>query len=211
MKFLSLITLASFAIATPFRRQQTVTGTLQSSVNTLSSAVTVSLNEIDDAVDAIQDNVDAEVIIQLQALIKANYQAIGQALNTSTTNIVGVTTGAVGGVAGQAVGLTTQQIIQLTATIRRTIATLEDIGATITVTVTDLTPAVRATFQAEVDAVIQLINPFITPLLLFSAAVRSAAVTVTVVITGLDNAIANLIRTQNDLVASIGITPVTGF
>jgi hypothetical protein len=165
----------------------------------------------DDAVDAIQDNVDAEVIIQLQALIKANYQAIGQALNTSTTNIVGVTTGAVGGVAGQAVGLTTQQIIQLTATIRRTIATLEDIGATITVTVTDLTPAVRATFQAEVDAVIQLINPFITPLLLFSAAVRSAAVTVTVVITGLDNAIANLIRTQNDLVASIGITPVTGF
>jgi hypothetical protein len=46
MKFLTLITLASFAVATPFRRQQTVTGTLRSSVNTLSNAVTVSLNEI---------------------------------------------------------------------------------------------------------------------------------------------------------------------
>ncbi|KAM0230923.1 hypothetical protein ACHAP5_011244 [Fusarium lateritium] len=210
MKFLTLITLASFAVATPFRRQQTVTGTLQSSVNTFSDAAVVSLNEIDDAVDAIKGNVDAQVVVQLQALIKANYQAILQALGASTNTIVGVTTGAVGGVAGQAIGLTQQQIIQLTATIRRTIVTLENIGATITVTVTDLTPAVRATFQAEVDAVIQAINPFITPLLLFSAAVRSAAVGVSVVITGLDAAIANLIRTQNDLVTSIGITPVSG-
>ncbi|KAM0199149.1 hypothetical protein ACHAPA_001620 [Fusarium lateritium] len=210
MKFLTLITLASFAVATPFRRQQTVTGTLQSSVNTFSNAAVVSLNEIDDAVDAIKGNVDAQVVVQLQTLIKANYQAILQALNASTTTIVGVTTGAAGGVAGQAVGLTQQQIIQLTATIRRTIVTLENIGATITVTVTDLTPAVRATFQAEVDAVIQALNPYITPILLFSAAVRSAAVGVSVVITGLDAAIANLIRTQNDLVTSIGITPVSG-
>ncbi|SPJ84309.1 uncharacterized protein FTOL_10827 [Fusarium torulosum] len=210
MKFLALITLASFAVATPFRRQQTVTGTLQSSVNTLSNAVTVSLNEIDNAVDAIKDNVDAQVLIQIQALIKANYQAIGQALNASTISIVGVTTGAVGGVAGQAIGLTQQQIIQLTATIRRTIKTLENIGATITVTVTDLTPAVRATFQAEVDAVIQLLGPFITPLLLFSVAVRNVAVGVSVVITGLDAAITNLISTQNELVATIGITPVSG-
>ncbi|CAJ0553423.1 Ff.00g119350.m01.CDS01 [Fusarium sp. VM40] len=211
MKFLSLITLASFAIATPFRRQQTVTGTLQSSVNTLSNAVTVNVNEINDALDTIQGSVDAQVIIQVQALLRANYQAIAQALNTSTINIIGVTTGAVGGVTGQVVGLTTQQIVQLTATIRRTIATLEQIGATITVTVTDLTPAVRATIQAEINAVTTLINPFITPLLLFSAAVRSAAVTVTVVITGLEAAIASLVQTQHELIDSIGISAIAGF
>ncbi|EXK41221.1 hypothetical protein FOXG_02316 [Fusarium oxysporum f. sp. lycopersici 4287] len=205
MKFLSLLTLASFATASPFRRQQTVTGTIKSSVDTLSDASLVTLNQINDNVQLIKDNVDAQIIVEAQALLKANYQAIAQGLATSTTTIVGVTTGAAGGVAAQAIGLTNQQIVTLTVVIRLVIDILENLGATITVTVTDLTPALRATFQAEINAVKAAINPFVSPVLLFAAAVRAANVGGSATITGLDNAIVNLLRVQSEVAASIGI------
>ncbi|KAF5711652.1 hypothetical protein FGLOB1_4910 [Fusarium globosum] len=205
MKFLSLLTLASFATASPFRRQQTVTGTIKSSVGTVSSSSLVTLNEIDDNVLLIKNNVDTQVVVQAQALVKANYQAIAQGLAGSTTTIVSVTTGAAGGVAGQAIGLTNQQIATLTASILVVIDIVENIGATVTVTVTDLTPALRATFQAEINAVKAALNPFINPFLVFAAAVRAASVGGSATITGLDNAIVNLIRVQGELVASLGI------
>ncbi|RKL41121.1 hypothetical protein BFJ72_g6016 [Fusarium proliferatum] len=205
MKFLSLLTLASFATASPFRRQQTVTGTIKSSVDTVSSSSLVTLNEIDDNVLLIKNNVDAQVVVQAQALVKANYQAIAQGLAGSTTTIVSVTTGAAGGVAVQAIDLTNQQIATLTASLLVVIDIVENIGATVTVTVTDLTPALRATFQAEINAVKAALNPFISPVLLFAAAVRAASVGGSATITGLDNAIVNLIRVQGELVASLGI------
>ncbi|KAF5578986.1 hypothetical protein FPCIR_11346 [Fusarium pseudocircinatum] len=208
MKFLSLITLASFATASPFRRQQTVTGTIKSSVDTLSDASLVTLNQINDNVALIKNNVDAQVIVEAQALLKANYQAIAQGLTASTTTIVSVTTGAAGGVAAQAIGLTNQQIVTLTAAINLIIQIFENIEATVTITITDLTPALRATFQSEINAVKAAINPFLSPVLLFAAAVRAANVGGSATITGLDNAIVNLIRLQSELVASIGISPI---
>ncbi|KAF5687442.1 hypothetical protein FCIRC_2386 [Fusarium circinatum] len=208
MKFLSLLTLASFATASPFRRQQTVTGTIKSSVNTVADASLITLNQINDNVALIKNNVGAQVIVEAQALVKANYQAIAQGLATSTTTIVSVTTGAAGGVAAQAIGLTNQQIVTLTTSILVVIDILENIGATVTVTVTDLTPALRATFQSEINAVKAAINPFVSPVLLFATAVRAANVGVSATITGLDNAIVNLIRVQSELVASIGISPL---
>ncbi|KAF5613899.1 uncharacterized protein FSUBG_511 [Fusarium subglutinans] len=208
MKFLSLLTLTSFATASPFRRQQTVTGTIRSSVNTLSDATAVTLNQINDNVALIKNNVDAQVIVEAQALLKANYQAIAQGLATSTTTIVSVTTGAAGGVAAQAIGLTNQQIVTLTASVNAVINILENIGATVTITVTDLTPALRATFQSEINAVKAAINPFVSPVFLFAAAVRAANVGGSATITGLDNAIVNLVRVYSDVAASIGITPI---
>ncbi|KAF5981561.1 putative 2-isopropylmalalate synthase [Fusarium bulbicola] len=205
MKFLSLITLASFATASPFRRQQTVTGTIKSSVDTVSDATTVTLNQINDNVALIKNNVDAQVIVEAQALLKANYQAIAQGLATSTTTIVSVTTGAAGGVVAQAIGLTNQQIVTLTASVNTVISIIQNIGATVTITVTDLTPAVRATFQSEVNAVKAAINPFVSPVLLLAAAVRAANVGGSATITGLDNAIVNLLRVQSEVAASIGI------
>ncbi|KAH7171894.1 hypothetical protein DER46DRAFT_656540 [Fusarium sp. MPI-SDFR-AT-0072] len=208
MKFLSLLTLASFVTASPFRRQQTVTGTIKSSVDTLSGSSVVTLNEINDNVLLIKNNVDAQVIAQIQADLKANYEIIARGLANSTTRIVSVTTGAAGGVAAQAIGLTNQQIVTLTGSILVVIDIVENIGATVSVTVTDLTPALRATFQSEINAVKAALNPFISPILLFAAAVRAVNVGGSATITGLDNAIVNLIRVQSELVASIGIPPL---
>ncbi|KAF5634163.1 uncharacterized protein FTJAE_6782 [Fusarium tjaetaba] len=206
MKFFSLLTLASFVTASPFRRQQqTVTGTIKSSVDTLSSSTTVTLNQIDDNVALIKNNVEAQLVAQIQADLKANYQAILQGLAASTTTIVSVTIGAAGGVAAQAIGLANQQIATLTASILVVIDILVNLGATITITATDLTPALRATFQSEIDAVKAAINPFVRPVLLFAAAVRDANVGGSATITGLDNAIVNLLRVQGEVAASIGI------
>ncbi|KAF5555592.1 hypothetical protein FNAPI_6099 [Fusarium napiforme] len=205
MKFLSLLTLASFATASPFRRQQTVAGTIKSSVDILSGSSVETLNQIDDNVALIKDNVDAQVIVQAQAILEANYQAILQGLAASTNTIVSVTTGAAGGVAAQAIGFTNQQIVTLTASILVVIDIIENIGATVSVTVTDLTPALRAAFQAEINAVKAAINPFVSPVLLLAAAVRAANIGGSAAITGLDNAIVNLLRVQSDVAASIGI------
>ncbi|KAF4337636.1 hypothetical protein FBEOM_8478 [Fusarium beomiforme] len=208
MKFLSLITLASFASASPFRRQQTVTGTIKSSVDSLSDSTVVNLNEINDSVILIKNNVGVEVVAEVQAAIKANYKVIAKGLATSTTKIVSVTTGAAGGVTGQAIGLTSQQIATLTASLLVVIDILEDIGATITVTVTDLTPAVRAAFESEITAVKDALNPFVSPVLLFAAAVRAANVGGSATITGLDNGIVNLVGIYGGLVASLGIPSI---
>ncbi|EWG44430.1 hypothetical protein FVEG_05492 [Fusarium verticillioides 7600] len=205
MKFLSLLTLASFATASPFRRQQTVAGTIKSSVDILSGSSAVTLNQIDENVALIKNNVDAQVIAQIQADLEANYQAILQGLAASTTTIVSVTTGAAGGVAAQAIGLTNQQIVTLTASILVVIDILENLGATISITVTDLTPALRAAFQSEINAVKAAINPFVSPVLLLAAAVRAANIGGSATITGLDNAIVNLLRVQSQVAASIGI------
>ncbi|KAJ4268809.1 hypothetical protein NW762_002879 [Fusarium torreyae] len=210
MKFLSLITFASFALATPLRRQQTVTGTIEGSIDTLQKAITANTNAINEAVLTIKDNVGAEAVVKAQAAIKANYQAIAQALTSATQTIVGVTTGAAGGVIGQAQGLTQQQIVQLTKAVQSVIDSLEDIGATISVTATDLTPEVRAVFQSEIDAVKAALNPFIKPFILFAQAVTSLSVGGSVAITGLNGVLVNLIRVQNDLVKSIGLPPLTG-
>ncbi|KAF5578662.1 hypothetical protein FPANT_9904 [Fusarium pseudoanthophilum] len=209
MKFLSLLTLASFATASPFRRQQTVAGTIKSSVDILSGSSLETLNQIDDNVALIKDNVDAQVIVQAQAILEANYQAILQGLAASTTTIVSVTTGAAGGVAAQAIGFTNQQIVTLTASILVVIDIIENIGATVSVTVTDLTPALRAAFQSEINAVKAAINPFVSPVLLLAAAVRAANIGGSAAITGLDNAIVNLLRVQSDVAASIGIPALT--
>ncbi|RBR14695.1 hypothetical protein FVER53590_05492 [Fusarium verticillioides] len=205
MKFLSLLTLASFATASPFRRQQTVAGTIKSSVDILSGSSAVTLNQIDENVALIKNNVDAQVIAQIQADLEANYQAILQGLAASTTTIVSVTTGAAGGVAAQAIGLTNQQIVTLTASILVVIDILENLGATISITVTDLTPALRAAFQSEINAVKAAINPFVSPVLLLAAAVRAANIGGSATITGLDNAIVDLLRVQSQVAASIGI------
>ncbi|KAF4954522.1 hypothetical protein FSARC_12102 [Fusarium sarcochroum] len=210
MKFLNLITFASLALATPLRRQQTVTGTIQGSVNTFSNGTLATTNQINDAVAAIKSNVGATVIVQLQGALRANYQAIAQALILATTNIARVTTEAAGGIAAQARGLTDQQIVQLTAALRTAIDSAENIGATVAITMTDLSPDARAAFQGEVDAVKDALNPFITPLVLFATAVRNASASGSAAITGLDPALTNLIRLQGELMASLGLPATTG-
>ncbi|KAM5351215.1 hypothetical protein ACJ41O_003938 [Fusarium nematophilum] len=205
MKFLNILSWASFALVVPAARQQTVTGVIANSVSTLEGAIGSNLNEITTAVDTIKGSTSATLILQLSAVIATNYNAVISALATAITAIVQVTTGAVGGVAGQAQGLTEQQIQQLIDAVEEAIDVLNGISAAVTITVTDLKPATYALMAAQVIAVKQLLNPFVAPVVLFGQAVEDASAEVTIVVEGLTPAVKLLVSTYEGGVTSIGL------
>ncbi|KAL4726364.1 hypothetical protein ACLX1H_007045 [Fusarium chlamydosporum] len=212
MKFFNIITLASLVTAVPqFRRQQKVTGTIKGSVDTLADTALTTLTQIDNAVAAIQNATRAQASAQVQASVGTSIQAITDALEAATTEIVRVTTGAVGNVGGQAVGLVERDVVQLTAALRQIIGTLDGILNTVSSVTGDLTPEVLATIEAELNALRGAINPLVRPLLLFTAAVRNAAGSVVGgAVRGLESAFVNLIGLQRELVSAIGVPRIGG-
>ncbi|RSL45734.1 hypothetical protein CEP54_014149 [Fusarium duplospermum] len=220
MKFLSLLTLASFALAVPApasepeplpelvpRQQQTAVGVIVDQVNILNNTIQTNIDIITTAVAEIKGAVEANVIVQLQAVIQANLQVIVSAVANATGAIVAVTTGSVGGVAGAIIGLTQQQVVQLIAAIRLSIQVISRISVVITLLVTDLTPDIRAFFDAEIRAVKAILAPFIAPITIFAAAIMRASVVLGVVVTGLGPALTDLVQIYVDLLANVGITP----
>ncbi|KAF4969541.1 hypothetical protein FZEAL_10216 [Fusarium zealandicum] len=205
MKFLSLLTFVSFALAAPSPRQQTVAGVIADSVSTLQVATQANIVEITQAVAAIDENTEADVVAELTAVVRANFEAIAQALVQATTSIGAVTSGAVGGVSGAALGFTRQQVDELKVAIETTTEVIADIGAAVTLTVTDLTPAVQAFVASEVSAVRTELNPFVDPLVIFGTAVQAATVGASVAISGLNAAVTQLITVRNSLTASLGL------
>ncbi|RSM03072.1 hypothetical protein CEP52_007603 [Fusarium oligoseptatum] len=219
MKFLSLLTLASFALAVPApaskpepvpelvpRQQQTAVGTIVNQVGILNTTTQGNIDAITTAVAQIQGAVGVDVIANLQAIIRANLQDIADAVGNATTAITGSTTGAVGGVAGAIIGLTQQQVGQLTAAIQASIQVINQISVVITL-VTNLPTAIRVFFDAEIQAVKDTLAPFIAPIAIFASAITSASVFLGVVVTGLRPALVDLLEIYVDLVSRIGITP----
>ncbi|KAG7151254.1 hypothetical protein HYQ46_012985 [Verticillium longisporum] len=82
---------------------------------------------------------------------------------------------------------------------------LRDIGATVRLTATDLTPALKSAIKSEVDAVKAAIQPFVTPLTTFGEAARAARASLAIGITGLSTVIAELGAILSRLIASIGL------
>lgn len=106
---------------------------------------------------------------------------------------------------GAIVGLTQNQVVQLIAAIRASIQVISQISVVVTLIVTDLTPDIRAFFDAEIQAVREILNPFIVPLAIFAAAILRASVTLGVVVTGLRAALIALLEIQLALIAGIGV------
>jgi hypothetical protein len=212
MKFFNIITLASLVSAFPqFRRQEAVVGTIKSSVDTLADTALTTLTIIENAVVTLKNITrDTESTEDAQIAVQASLEEIADALKAATTQIASVTTGAAGNVGGQAAGLSPRQVVQLTAALRRTIGTLDDILETVSGLKT-LAPEVQALLEAEIKALRDSVNPFLRPLLLFSVAVRNASPgLVGGIVRGLDSAFTNLIQLQRDLVADIGVPQMGG-
>ncbi|KAF7561073.1 hypothetical protein G7046_g3085 [Stylonectria norvegica] len=190
MRFSHFLTLASLATAAPVveQRQQTVVGTIFGSVRSLEVATQSNFHIIDLTVESVKDNVGGTVEAQVTATLKANYRAILRALRGATTSIVSVTTGAAGGVTESAKNLGQQEINLLVRSIQASTRVVSQLGATLTLTVTDLTPSIKTAIDSEFSAVKDAINPFAQPLLLFIAAAREASVEAGLTVTGLDAA-----------------------
>ncbi|RGP81107.1 hypothetical protein FLONG3_754 [Fusarium longipes] len=213
MKFFNLITLASLVTAVPqFRRQESVTGTIKGSVDALADTALTTLTIIENSLATLKNTTrGTEDSVEAQIAVKSSIEAITDAVEVATTQIVRVTTGAVGNVGGRAGGLSAREVLELTTALRRTIGTFEDILGTISGVLKDLTPEVLATVQDEITALRGSINPLLRPLLLFTAAVRNASNgLVGGVVRGLDSAFTNLIQLQRDLVTDIGVPAMGG-
>ncbi|CEI38646.1 hypothetical protein FVEN_g4800 [Fusarium venenatum] len=212
MKFFKIISLASLVSAFPqFRRQETVVGTIKSSVDTIADTTLTTLTIIENAAVTLKNTTrGTEATVDAQIAVQASLEEITEALTTATTQIARVTTGAAGNVGGQASSLSARQIVQLTAALRQTIGTFDDILETVSGLKT-LTSEIQAILEAEIKALRDSVNPFLHPLLLFSVAVRNASPSLEGgIVRGLDSAFTNLIQLQRDLVADIGVPQMGG-
>jgi hypothetical protein len=153
------------------------------------------------AVASAEDNVSAEI----EATITANLEAITEALEDAGAAITAATTGGLGGIITAASFLTNQQVQNLADAVETVSDIVDGIGATIEVTVTDLTPDLVDALQEEIDNVKAALSPFLGPLLRFISAVRFFSATAGVAITGLANAQRELIDLLQRLVTSIGL------
>ncbi|KAM0332073.1 hypothetical protein ACHAQA_002342 [Verticillium albo-atrum] len=203
MKFFNILALVSFASAAPAlqSRQQTVIGTAKSAVDTLGSATEDNIKAIESAVAEVKNNVEAQV----EVVLKANIQAIADALKKATDDIVKGTTGAGGVIGGSLKDLTQDQINEVRATLAAAGRIVKSIGATIRLTATDLTPALKEVIEKEVDAVKAAIQPFVTPLTAFGEAAKAARAGLFVGITGLSTAVLELGGILSRLIASLGL------
>jgi hypothetical protein len=155
------------------------------------------------AVAAIQGATSASAVVQATAAIAANYNAIIKAIGTATTTILSGTLASTGGIAGSIAGLTQSEVNELTTAIEQAITLVENIGATLQVTATNLGPAVSSSLSGEEAALAAVITPFALPIQALAQAIASASASVSLTVTGLSAAAAGLLSISQQIAASI--------
>ncbi|KAJ4417543.1 hypothetical protein N0V82_006102 [Gnomoniopsis sp. IMI 355080] len=214
MKFFSAaigLCLASVAVAAPApklepRQSNTVVGFVDGSLNTLIPTVVTNANSIQSGVATIKDSVNAAVIIQAAAYINANLAAIVNGVNSTAIQITANTVNAAGGVAAAAANLTQSEISLLQQDVQTTITIIQSLNATIVATAS-LQAYVQATYQAEVTALENLLQPFLNPLIIFIQAAVEVSGGVTV--TGLAAALVGLKAITNSFYQSLGLPTIS--
>uniref|UniRef100_A0A8H7K2Z0 Uncharacterized protein n=1 Tax=Bionectria ochroleuca TaxID=29856 RepID=A0A8H7K2Z0_BIOOC len=206
MKFSNALMFASFALAAPAVevevRQQTATGVVVQSVQTVLNTANTNVAAIRSAVDGVSGNISAQV----QAQIRANLQAIASSLQTAATTITGATTGAAGGIIRAATGLTQQQINDLAQAVQNTLDAVTALNVIITAEATDLTTPLRTFAQSEINAIRAALNPLVSPVLTFARAVTFFSARVGIVVTGLANVTTSLTNYITNLLNSLGLS-----
>ncbi|CAH0047788.1 unnamed protein product [Clonostachys solani] len=203
MKFSNVLMFASFAFAAPAVevRQQTATGVVVQSAQTVLNTVNTNVAAIRAALNGVTGNVDAQV----QATVRANLNAIIAALQTSTNTIVVATTGGAGGIIGAATGLTQQQVTDLARAVQNTLDAIAQLNVIVTAEATDLTTPLRTFAQSEINAIRAALNPFVAPVVNFSRAVQAFSARVGVTVTGLTNVTNSLTSYITTLLRSLGL------
>jgi hypothetical protein len=155
------------------------------------------------AITQVKGSTQIGVIIQATTIVKANYAIIIAALQTATLAISASTIGAVGGVVGAIQGLTQNEVDIIIQDLQEALALLKNVQASAQVTVTNLTPSVKAALKAELNLLISTVAPFVAPLVALSAAVTSASATVRVTVTGLADVTAGLVDSATSFATGI--------
>ncbi|KAH8734294.1 hypothetical protein BGZ61DRAFT_442356 [Ilyonectria robusta] len=182
MKFSNVLFFATAALAAPTiqaldKRQTTVLGTVQSIANTITNSTSGNVANIKTIIVSIQNNVAADVLVQLQLQLEANLQAIVTVLSAAAVNITDATNAAAIEIGGDVDNLTTAQILQIKAAIESAVAAVNNVTATVTASVSVLTPGGKKLIADELKAIRDAVNGILTPLAQFlqaSSPVRRA-------------------------------------
>jgi hypothetical protein len=208
MRLLHVITYASLALAVPtaspdadksaavpvLAKRATVTGAVNAAVAALTNSVNVNIDSIRSAVNTIGNSVgvDLNVNLNAQALIRADLQAIVCAIGRAVAAIQSSTIGAVGGLYNSIQGLTQAEVTELVGSINNIVNLLNRVRVILTVTVTDLTPAVRTAISSQLAAVEAAVPALVSPLFVLITAVRNASVFTSLNVTGLNDVLGGL-------------------
>jgi hypothetical protein len=175
-------------IAFEEKRQVTAPAAVSSIVNTLVTSVNSNIITINGLIQSINQNVGVSVV----AAINANLQAIQQSFGKATVDLLATTTGGVGGVVAIGQQFTGDQITQLAGDVSAVAALIQQIRVTAGLATTNLTPDVLAAINAELTAVQNAVQPFVTPLEQLATAVRNSNTTAFLQIQGLRDAVNGL-------------------
>lgn len=153
---------------------------------------------------SIQNNVAADVLVQLQLQLEANLQAIVTVLSAAAVNITDATNAAAIEIGGDVDNLTTAQILQIKAAIESAVAAVNNVTATVTASVSVLTPGGKKLIADELKAIRDAVNGILTPLAQFLQGLRFNA-TVSAVVTGLGGILTSLLTSTASILASLGL------
>lgn len=161
---------------------------------------------LENAVATIFYNVGAQgqVIVAAEGVIFANLGAIVSGLNSSANAIIVVTTGAAGGVTAAAQGFVQSEINQL----QEDLIILQNIIAGLNATISaaaSLQASVVAFYGAELQALENVLKPFIDPIILLAQAAVSVSSNVTV--SGLAGVTVGIESIANNFYQSVGLPP----
>ncbi|KAL6413095.1 hypothetical protein AUP68_02593 [Ilyonectria robusta] len=209
MKFSNVLFFATAALAAPTiqaldKRQTTVLGTVQSIANTITNSTSGNVANIKTIIVSIQNNVAADVLVQLQLQLEANLQAIVTVLSAAAVNITDATNAAAIEIGGDVDNLTTAQILQIKAAIESAVAAVNNVTATVTASVSVLTPGGKKLIADELKAIRDAVNGILTPLAQFLQGLRFNA-TVSAVVTGLGGILTSLLTSTASILASLGL------
>ncbi|CAH0036703.1 unnamed protein product [Clonostachys rhizophaga] len=214
MKFSRVLFFASLALAAPAalvekdepallldERQNDPVSAVITALNSVTNTINTSGGAIQSAINGITGNVDAQV----QVLIRANLDAILKALQGSIATILASTLDSTGNITAAASGLTQAQINNLAAAIQGAVAAVNRLRIIVTLTATDLTPAVFDLVQGQITAIQNTIQPFITPVAAFANAVSRLNARLGIYVLGLSNVTSTLVSTIQNLLNGLGL------
>ena len=155
------------------------------------------------ALQIAKNSVGAEILVAIQANIKANYDAIAQALQSAASSIEGVTGGALESIVSQFEQLAQSEVERTITALQGTVQLLQNISVALNVTVSDLNPDLKALLSSEVAAVQNALSAFIQPLSTLISALQKASVTTGVGVSGLAQLATGLTLITASLLASL--------
>ncbi len=140
----------------------------------------------------IQNSIGAQILVTIQATLKANIAAIADALQKAANTVIPITSNALNGVISLIQSFTQQQLNQIVAALNGALQLLDQVKLVLTLTATNLAPAIRDALNSEIDAVKAAVKKLVDPLAALAEAIKNSSIQGGVAVTGINELVTGL-------------------